>query len=497
MQRLLTLPFQDRPRADREIAELLRHVSTETVDRIDASLAASPAPEQGLHYFVRLLAGPQTVDVANPQTLRCLSAIFTHSHFLSEEILEHPEWIGQFEELDRVLDADQFRERLEASLAPGLPIPLELAKFRRRELLRIVARDVLGIATLPEITSELSALADAIVETAYDRIHQDLVSRFGAPSARFCVIALGKLGGFELNYSSDIDLMFLYSDNGETAGPARITNKEFFKRAANQLTAMLSTYTAEGLCYRVDLRLRPDGSLGEVCISLDGARQYYESRARDWELQMLIKARIAAGDRATGRELLDFVEPRIYSTTLDFGAIEALSETRERLNEKLAAKKRTRRNAIDVKLDRGGIRDIEFVVQCLQRLYGGSDPWIRHGGTLLALSRLHDKGFLSDAEYGQLASAYQFLRHLEHRLQFADDRQTHTLPTSPAELDLLARRMPPRLAYGPDVSLLDQVRRHFEQVVEIYERVVHSGAARSQEEAPQPLPRTSNLVLSL
>jgi len=138
---------------------------------------------------------------------------------------------------------------------------------------------------------------------------------------------------------------------------------------------------------------------------------------------MLIKARIAAGDRATGRALLDFVEPRIYSTTTDFSAIEALSETRERINEKLAAKRRPS-NQIDIKLDRGGIRDIEFVVQCLQRLHGGSERWVRHAGTLLALARLQDKGLLSGAEYGQLASAYQFLRHLEHRLQFADDRQT-------------------------------------------------------------------------
>src|SRR5262249_24485840 len=157
--------------------------------------------------------------------------------------------------------------------------------------------------------------------------------------------------------------------NGHTRGPRIITNKEFFKWAANQLTELLSTYTAEGLCYRVDLRLRPDGSLGEVCVSLDGARQYYQSRARDWELQMLIKARVAAGDRAIGRALLDFVEPRIYSTTLDFSAVEALSATRERLNEKLRSRKQRTRTllegprplngSIDVKLERGGIRDIE------------------------------------------------------------------------------------------------------------------------------------------
>ena len=128
----------------------------------------------------------------------------------------------------------------------------------------------------------------------------------------------------------------------DTRRRGSITNKEFFKRAANELTALLSAYTPEGMCYRVDLRLRPEGSLGEVCISLEGARQYYESRARDWELQMMIKARVAAGDRATGAALLDFVEPKIYSTTLDFSAIEALSVTRERINEKLARKKRSR-----------------------------------------------------------------------------------------------------------------------------------------------------------
>ena len=309
------------------------------------------------------------------------------------------------------------------------------------------------------------------------------------------MIALGKLGGHELNYSSDIDLMFLYSANGETAGPDKITNKEFFKRAANQLTALLSTYTPEGLCYRVDLRLRPEGSLGEVCISLDGARQYYTSRARDWELQMMIKARVAAGHRATGRELLDFVEPRIYSTTLDFSAIEQLSETRARLNEKLASKKHGRPVTanLDVKLERGGIRDIEFLVQCLQRLHGGAEPWVRHGGTLLALARLQDKDFLSDAEYGQLASAYQFLRHVEHRLQFADDRQTHRLPDDPMELELLARRMP---GGGSAEWLLVEIRRHFEQVVEIYERVVHSRGAANETAPAQTMP-ASNVIRSL
>jgi glutamate-ammonia-ligase adenylyltransferase len=440
--------------------------------------------------------------VHSTAALRYLIAVFAHSRFLTDEVLESPELIERLMgagDMHRARYTDDYRMRLERDIGAGLPDAWPLARFRRRQILRILVRDVLGFGELSEITGELSSLADAMIEFVYDRIRDDLIARFGTPladdgsEARFSVIALGKLGGEELNYSSDIDLMFLYSANGRTSGPDRITNKEFFQRAANQLTALLSTYTSEGLCYRVDLRLRPDGSLGEVCISLDGAMKYYASRARDWELQMMIKARVAAGDRATGRALLDFVEPRTYSTTLDFSAVEALSLTRERLNEKLTTKRSARDRGIrevDLKLDRGGIRDVEFLVQCLQRLHGGADAWVRHGGTLLALSRLHDKGLLSDAEYGGLASAYQFLRHLEHRLQFADDRQVHTLPREPAAIEKIARRMPQ--GGGSAEWLMTEIWKHFAQVVEIYERVVHSSAA-----APEPVPvgrQASNIV---
>ncbi len=435
----------------------------------------------------------------SPVALQCLIAVFSQSNFLTQEILNIPEWLEQLlaeEDLHRTRTTDEFRSRLESQIDPSSSAdPLPFATFRRQQILRILIRDVLGFGTLSDVTTELSSLADAIVETAYDRIHRDLVARYGLPCsatgepAHFAVIALGKLGGEELNYSSDIDLMFLYSANGATTGATVITNKEFFKRAANDLTALLSAYTPEGMCYRVDLRLRPEGSLGEVCISLDGARQYYDARARDWELQMLIKARVAAGHHPTGEALLNFVEPKIYSTTLDFSAIEQLSVTRERINEKLAARKRTRGGLnirLDIKLDRGGIHDIEFLVQCLQRLYGGADPWVRHGGTLLALARLQDKGFLSEAEYGSLAAAYQFLRHLEHRLQFADDRQTHALPSDSASLEAIARRMPS--SGGSAAWLLSEIRIHFDRVIEIYDRVVYAGASAEQ---------SSNIVRAL
>ena len=513
MQRLSTLPYRDKPRAVRELAALAPHLPSAVQNRFDLLLATSPAPEQGLHYFTRLREQhPGAFDRLTRSAigLRHLVAVFTYSRFLAEEILEHPEWAEQLLDpldLQRVITGEELRNRLETALPPGVPLPLELAKFRRRQILRIMTGDVMGLGTLPEITGELTALADGIVEVAYERIYQDLVAQYGQPvseeaksEAHFAVIALGKMGGQELNYSSDIDLMFLYSQNGQTAGPSSISNKEFFKRASNQLTSLLSAYSAEGMCYRVDLRLRPDGSLGEVCISLEGAQAYYEKRARDWELQMLIKARVAAGHRPTGRALLDFVEPRIYSTTLDFSAIEQLSATRERLNEKLAARQARRMASpagIDVKLERGGIRDIEFLVQCLQRLHGGTDPWVRHGGTMLALARLQDKGFLTGAEYGRLAQAYQFLRHLEHRLQFDEDRQTHRLPDNPEELELLARRMPGGISAE---AMLHELRQHLAGVVEMYERVVHSRPAAGtpvQEQAPSGGRHTAFVIQAL
>ena len=417
--------------------------------------------------YRRILNSPAARQFANQ--------VLIHSRFLTDAILQHPEWIEELAgsgEMYRTFGVADYDLLLTSELAGEPVTPLVLARFRRRQILRIMLRDVLGFGTLGEITEELSHLADAIVDAAWITIQAILAAKHGVPSTGFSVIALGKLGGQELNYSSDIDLMFVYGRNGETA--AGLTYKEFFKKAATELTEMLSTYTPEGLCYRVDLRLRPEGRLGEVCISLDGAKHYYEKRARDWERQMMIKSRVAAGDRANGAALLDFVEPLTYSTTLDFPAIEVMSDTRERINEKLAAK-RAGKSGIDVKLAPGGIRDIEFLVQCLQRLHGGRFSWLRRGGSLLALSRLQHKGLISDVEYARLANAYQFLRTLEHRLQLLDDRQTHALPTDPEELEDLASRMP--VAPGVDrngASLLEQVRTHFQQVREIYERVVHA-----------------------
>ena len=465
--------------------------------RIQLLLASVPDPPTATRFLDRLRhETPTAFDriASSPAALRYAVTLFSYSSFLSESVLRNPEHILQVANSGsfyRVLTVEDYAERLydflDKSGAGGLAAGGEtagatsLARFRRRQLLRIALRDVLGVATLSDVAEELSNLADAILDCTYARIRAGFVARHGEPRLAdggvcgFSVLSLGKLGGQELNYSSDIDLLFVYSGNGQTDGPEPLSNKEFYKKVANQYIALLSTYTADGLCYRVDLRLRPDGTLGEICISEEGARTYYRERARDWEKQMLIKARVSAGEREPGEALLEFVEPLIYQTSLDFRAVEAVSETRQRISERVAARRGVR-GGLDIKLMSGGIRDIEFLVQCLQRLHGGREQWVRHGGTMLALFRLRDKTLLSAGEYARLAAAYQFLRYLEHRLQMDEDRQTHTLPAAADQLYLLARKMPPdgSGALFTGETLRQKLDEHRAAVREIYERVIYA-----------------------
>lgn len=482
--------FRQPGRARRDLEVIADGLPPETLRQIESLLTVSPDPDRVVHGMATLKRQQPTAFeaiAAAPSGPQYMMAVFAWSRFLTEEVIQHPHWLQTLPDLERVRSTEEYIAELDNALAgaeSGPPDMLVFAQFRRRAILRILICDVLGLATLSEATGQLSNLADAILEVSYRRIREALVRRHGTPRCHdqngvlrecgFAVIALGKLGGRELNYSSDIDLMFVYTANGETSGPHPISNKEFFKKVGNRYTEMLSTYTVEGMCYRVDLRLRPDGSLGEICISLDGAKSYYLQRARDWELQMLIKARVAAGDRATGEALLDHTAPLTYSSSLDFLAVEAVSATRLRIGEKLNARRSTKAG-FDIKLAPGGIRDIEFLVQCLQRLHGGREPWVQQSGTLLALSRLNDKGLLSATEYGRLAAAYSFLRHLEHRLQFEDDRQTHTLPGDSEELESLARRMPYQPGVDPSAeTLMGTLNGHLQVVGEIYTRVIHA-----------------------
>lgn len=402
----------------------------------------------------------------HPQSARILSrdagllsdalAIGAWSPLLATTLAQHPDylsWLARERSQMRVKSREEFGEALARfSLTNSQLDPqILLARFRRRELLRIYLHDIRRICTLIETTEQLSNLADAVLEHALSLARQDLDNKFGSPqctdergrsrTASFCVVALGKLGSYELNYASDIDLLFLYSDDGVTAaGGARgeTTNRQYFVKLAETVARIVGQPAGEGAAYRVDLRLRPYGRDGALSSSLDEAVRYYCESAQSWELQALIRSRAAAGSTALYARFHERVLHRIYRT--EESVSNALAQVQ------LAKQKIDRHHARDtggfnVKLGRGGIREIEFIAQALQLARGGRDQWLRAAHTLISLGRLADRHLITERERTELSDAYMFLRALEHRLQMEHGLQTHSVPDEPERRALVARRM--------------------------------------------------------
>ncbi len=480
------------PRLAPLLASLAKKLPSQAAAEIPSLLAAVPdrgAALQRLDRFFSEMPRALRPDDYSGDALRAALTLFGNSAFLSDILLRYPEllrWALEPRNLRRLIPSGELRAdigsiRVDADEAEVAQL---LARFKHKHMLRIGLRDFLGIAPLAEVTLDLSNLADAVLQAAHDHVRYQLIYRFGRPlcaadtgpiSCYFVVLALGKLGGAELNYSSDIDLMYLHTGDGHTWGPVVTTNHDFNKQTAVKLTKVLSMMTPEGFNFRVDLRLRPEGGAGDLVTPMAYAANYYFNRARDWELQMLIKARAVAGDRRLGRHFLNMVIPRIYQTTTDFSQIENLAESRDRIRKQRA---RDGNAGINVKLDPGGIRDIEFLVQCMQRLYGGRDPSLRSGGTLFALQQLKQKEYIAAADYDRLSSAYHYLRKIEHRLQLQANKQTHTLPAQPAALRRLAFQIHGGADAGEEQRLPDNIRKHFKVVAAIYDRVIQSQRPR-------------------
>ena len=478
--------FREPARAASNLEHLRGRLPESLFRLLPTVLRQVPDPDgalNNLERFARELPRRVTDGIGRqPALLHYLLALFSHSRFLSETLLQEPElilWLGREKLLDRISSKDELLEeyaRFETA-AFDLEPSLALARFKRRQYLRIVLKDILGLSTLVETTLELSILADVLLEKALRRADSELQKRHGAPEAldargrrvlaRFAVVSLGKLGGNELNYSSDIDLLFLFAGGGETAGPERLANGEYFVRLAQRLLQIVTGVSREGAVFRVDMRLRPGGGEGDLAISLPTAVEYYRQRAREWELQMLLKARHSAGDTALVREFLSAVEPFLYQGAMHFPAVEAVVKAREGFDRKLDA---AGSEGVNVKLEPGGIRDIEFLVQCLQRLHGRDDPWVRAAGTLVGLHKLYEKGYLAARDHARLAAAYQFLRLVEHRLQLEQGQQTHTVPSQPEALELLARRCGVESGDSAASDLERLLAAHLRHVRAIYER---------------------------
>ncbi|MFB3785475.1 MAG: bifunctional [glutamate--ammonia ligase]-adenylyl-L-tyrosine phosphorylase/[glutamate--ammonia-ligase] adenylyltransferase [bacterium] len=349
--------------------------------------------------------------------------------------------------------------------------------FHRSHILRIAWRDLCNLADIQLITEELSDLADVILEAVFDLTWSRLTSIYGEPQpqeeeppAHLAVIALGKLGGRELNFSSDIDLMFVYDQNGKTTGGsgAAIANKRFFTLLAQGICDFLGKSTPLGFLYRVDTRLRPEGERGELAVPLAAIEIYYHSYGQNWERQALLKARPVAGSPEAGRQFIQLITPFTYRKYVDEVEIAEVLRSIDTLRRRsLAAIGSPGQQANNFKNGYGGIREIEFFVQAVQMLYGGQYPEIKLAGTLLSLQRMHESHLLHSKEYVLLTTAYKFLRRVEHRLQMAADQQVYDLPSDPA-----ARQ---RLVDSMDMASWDEFKQKYEEttrgVRQIYEGV--------------------------
>ena len=466
-------------------------------ENIDAFINTLPDPA-GARVFMNRL---ETLDPAlssdckkKPLLLSRMLTLAGHSPFLAETLLRHPEHIGWLKvETERGFDRLKSKEQLSEELARFVTRmidaddPTRLVRFKRRELLRIYLRDCLRIATLSEVTEELSNLADVILDYSLSRAYQEMINRHGSPltqdergriqKAEFAIVALGKLGCRELNYASDIDLLFLFSGKGETSGDGRnresvINNKDFFASVAERVVQLIGRGASEGAVYRIDLRLRPFGRDGEVVSEIERAADYYRNRAHNWERQALIRARAAAGSEHVVSRFLDLVRDAIFTRDALPDTLEGVRRAKEKIDRKEAARMR----GFNVKLGPGGIREIEFIAQALQLKHGGREPWVRSAQTLIVLARLAEKHYLSEPERARLSAAYTFLRTVEHRLQMEHGAQTHTLPAARPKLELLARRCGYIHASDPISHFTTDLEKHTAAVRAVYDRVFVQGA---------------------
>jgi len=486
--------------------------------QLQEHLAKASDPDRVLNNLERFVAAARNpLSLASlfdrdRESLPILLQIFSTSQYLSDLLVRDPESydllrLTEGQPVAREVLVDEIRSEA-AALSDERAVMMLLRRYKHRETLRIAYGDIVRKQRVETVTRQISFLADAVCEAALQTARRDLEQKRGTPRrpdgqpARFVVLALGKLGGIELNYSSDIDLVLLADTEGKTDGPRSISNQEFFERLVRVFIKLLTEPTELGTTYRVDLRLRPDGSQGPPVLSLESALRYYDVKGRTWERQAYVKARPIAGDLELGVEFLRQLEPWIYRQYLNRADITGIKALKRRIDQ------RARRDGVDerdVKTGHGGIRDIEFVIQFLQLLNGGDLPEVRTGNTLEAMAGLEQAGCLTLQERSLLEENYAFLRKLEHRLQIMFDLQTHMLPEDDAEMRRLAIRMGYADKNGRPV--LEQFRGELQTKTELNRKILDhllQDAFREEDQAepetdlvldPNPSPDTIRHVL--
>lgn len=352
------------------------------------------------------------------------------SPFLSQLIDRHPDWLSELQTSGRLTSTSPPDNEQLAGMVEKAGLNPALRQFRNREMMRIIWRDLSDLAPVDETLTDLSTLGDICLQAAVKQHTILLEEKHGIPrnpdglAQKLVVIGLGKLGGCELNLSSDVDIILCFPENGMCDGRRGLANEQFFTRLARNVIRSLSEITADGFCFRVDTRLRPFGESGPLVSSFAALEQYYQREGRNWERYALIKARPVAGDLTAGQQLLGMLKPFVYRRYIDFGAIEALREMHQNVREDALRKDRMD----DIKRGPGGIREIEFLVQTFQLLRGGREPGLQTSSIFKAANSLHQLQLVPEKTVEELMTAYRFLRKVENCIQALHDQQTHRVP---------------------------------------------------------------------
>jgi glutamate-ammonia-ligase adenylyltransferase len=498
--------IQDWKRADQNLQSIAgdpntRKALANILPSLLSGLSQTADPDQALNEWERYVdSGIHRLQLFQylakaPHIIEVLGTVFGNSPSMAQTFLRDPLLVYWIED-DRVLVRSQTRARLLATLenmqegVKSYEARCEaLRRFKRREMLRLGIRDLLGIATPIETYTVLSEVAAGIIQAAYELVDQELQCQHGgwgsqtSTSAKkrigFSVLAMGKLGGWELNYSSDVDLIYVYQAPQERTnarkGQRAILGSDYFHAVARELTNVLSSSTAEGALFRVDMRLRPEGEVGPLACSVEDACHYYQTRGRTWERLAFLKAKPIAGDLQIGRSLIRRLGKFVYGTRETAPQVlPAIQGLRTQMVSKMKRRGELERN---VKLGIGGIREIEFIVQGLQLRWGYRYPGIRDRQTLKSLMKLVRVGKLKIGDLHQLKASYIFLRNLENKIQMVHELQTHLLPSKTEEIAKCAMRMGYRRGETEKQTaehLLVDFRGHTQKVHNLYQKIVNT-----------------------
>lgn len=412
--------------------------------------------------------------------------VFAFSNFISGNCTHNPAMLAdlvQSGELYGQIPPDHFNHKLKKSLSELYESEQEdrllsvLRKFRLREMIRIAWRDLAAWADLSQTMADLSALADACIHQALLLLYEWACRKYGIPEGydgspqNLVVLGMGKLGGGELNFSSDVDLIFAYPAVGTTRGVSEpIRNEEFFMRLCRSLIKTIGSCTSDGLVFRVDMNLRPYGESGPLVMSFDAMEAYYQEQGREWERYAWIKARVVAGDKRAGAQLLERLKPFVYRRYLDFGAFESLRN----MKQKISLEVKRKHMSHNIKLGPGGIREIEFFSQIFQLIRGGVSPVLQEQSTRKVLRILAREDYIPQQACGELACAYEFLRNTEHRLQEFSDQQLHEIPKDPAASVRLAASM----GFADSASFVRCLEEHRRIVHDHFNQLLGAGDSK-------------------